>query len=150
MAGKNISKGRVYAVGVELTDEQWLAIAHLFPATCTSPKGGRPAIAARACLEGIVWILRTGAQWKKLPKQFAPATTCWRRLRDWQANGILLQAWRALAWDLELLDGLDWSEGAGDATFVPAVKGGTRWASLKSAKAPRSNLSAMGMGSPSA
>jgi transposase len=150
MAGKNISKGRTYAVGVELTDEQWLLIADLFPEVPRSPKGGRPPIAPRPCLEAIIWMARSGAQWKKLPKTFAPATTCWRRLQRWIGEGTLLRAFRALAWDLELLGGLDWSEGAGDATFVPAVKGGTRWASLKSAKAPRSSSSATAVGCQSA
>lgn len=148
MAGKNISKGREYAVGVELTDKQWLAIADLFPDPPPNPKGGCPSIPARACLEGVIWILRTGAQWKKLPKHFAPKTTCWRRLHVWLTSGVLFAAWRALAWDLVLLGGLDTSEGAGDATFVPAVKGGTRWASLKSAKARRLNWSATPTGCP--
>ncbi len=107
MAGKNISKGREYAVGVELTDEQWLVIADLFPAPSPKPKGGRPETPSRPCLEGVIWILRTGAQWQKLPKHFAPKTTCWRRLHTWLRTGVLLKAWRALAWDLELLGGLD-------------------------------------------
>ena len=148
MAGTNISKGREYAVGVELTDEQWLAIADLFPDPPPNPKGGRPFVPSRPCLEGVIWILRTGAQWKKLPIHFAPKTTCWRRLHAWLISGVLFAAWRELAWDLALLGGLDTSEGAGDATFVPAVKGGTMWASLKSAKARRLNWSATPTGSP--
>lgn len=142
MAGKNISKGRTYAVGVELTDAQWLLIKDLFPEPPPNPQGGRPPAPARACLEGILWMLRTGAQWQKLPKTFVPATTCWRRLKQWASDGTLADAFRALAWDLEHLNGLDWSEGAGDATFVPAVKGGIMWASPKWAKARRSNSSA--------
>ncbi len=63
------------------------------------------------------------------------------RLHTWVKSGVLREAWRTLAFELELLGGLDCSEGAGDATFVPAVKGGTGWASLESAKAPKSSWS---------
>ncbi len=45
----------------ELTDEPWTLIRHLF---VERPTGGRPRVPPRACLEGIIWILRTGALWK--------------------------------------------------------------------------------------
>ena len=150
MAQLESTPAREYPVGFELTDEQWLLIADLFPRHTPSPKGGRPPVPIRACVEGVLWILRTGAQWKKLPDHFPSPTTCWRRLHEWQASGLLPEIWGELAGDLELQGGLDWSEGAGDATFVPAVKGGTRWASLKSAKAPKSKSSVKVVACPSA
>ena len=65
----------------ELTDEQWNLIADLFPDFPVGPKGGRPRVASRPCAEGIIWILRTGAPWKRLPKHFPSPATCWRRLK---------------------------------------------------------------------
>ena len=65
----------------QLTDEQWFRIADLFPWEPPSRAGGRPRIEPRACLEGILWILRTGARWKDLPKSFPSPPTCWRRLQ---------------------------------------------------------------------
>ena len=51
-------------------------------------KGGRPWIENRRVLEGILWILRSGARWQDLPEQFPHPSTCWRRLRDWEERGI--------------------------------------------------------------
>jgi len=132
---------RDWTIGTELTDEQWDTIKDLIPEPPPNPKGGRRPVPVRPCLEGIIWILRTGAQWKKLPRDFPSSATCWRRLQQWAADGTLVNVFRELAWDLHLEGGLDWSEGAGDATFVPAVKGGTTSASRKSEKAPRSKRS---------
>src|SRR6266700_2515173 len=80
-----------------LTDEQWKLIEPLLP----KPKRrrdrrGRPAAANRACLEGILWVLQTGAAWRFLPDEFPSPSTCWRRLQRWQEQGIWLEAWRAL------------------------------------------------------
>lgn len=139
-----------YTVGIELSDEQWLVIAELFPEYVPSPRGGCPPVPPRPCLEGILWVLRSGARWKDLPKVFPSPVTCWRRLRDWEASGLWRKIWgQWLLW-LDLEGALDWSEGAGDATFVPAVKGGTVWASLKSAKAPKSLSSVRGPACPQA
>jgi hypothetical protein len=49
---------------LQLTDEQWVLIADLFPWKPPTRKGGRPAIPPRPCLEGILWVLRSGARWK--------------------------------------------------------------------------------------
>ena len=51
----------------QLSDEQWLLIADLFPQREMTAAGGRPMVDARLCLEGILWVLMTGAGWKDLP-----------------------------------------------------------------------------------
>ncbi|MEM6434757.1 MAG: transposase, partial [Cyanobacteria bacterium P01_D01_bin.115] len=51
----------------ELSDEHWLLIADLFANPDPSPQGGRPMADPRACLEGVLWMLRSGARWKDLP-----------------------------------------------------------------------------------
>ena len=66
-----------------LTDEQWRKIEPLLPKRRKNPKGGRPPADDRLCLEGILWILRTGARWKDLPAIYPDPSTCWRRLRGW-------------------------------------------------------------------
>lgn len=67
----------------ELTDEQWHLIADRFPETPVGPKGGRPGVASRPCVEDILWTFRSGARWKDLPKHFPSTTTCWRRHKQW-------------------------------------------------------------------
>ena len=61
MAANKSKATREYPVGFELSDEQWVVIADLFPEYVPSEKGGRPPVPPRPCLEGIIWILRTGA-----------------------------------------------------------------------------------------
>lgn len=51
-----------------LTDKQWKLIEPLLPVLPRSKKGGRPWAPNRAVLEGILWVLRTGARWQDLPE----------------------------------------------------------------------------------
>lgn len=110
--------------GPLLTEEQWSEIEPMLPRLKVGPRGGRPPRENRECLEGILWVLRTGARWKDLPGRYPSPSTCWRRLSRWEEDGTWLKAWRAF---LATLDGraqLDWSEAFVDASFVPAKKGG--------------------------
>ena len=74
---------------LQLSDEQWGLIQDLFPTPTPGPKGGRPRADARACFEGILWVHRTGARWKDLPKSFPSYVTCWRRFVEWTTAGLL-------------------------------------------------------------
>ena len=56
-----------------LTDEQWERIVPYVPEHPRSPKGGRPPADDRECLEGILWLLRTGARWRDIPVDLPPA-----------------------------------------------------------------------------
>ena len=69
-----------------LTDEQWAKIEPLLPKFKRSRKGGRKPAENRPILEGILWMLRTGARWQDLPKEYPSSSTCWRRLRDWKSR----------------------------------------------------------------
>jgi hypothetical protein len=69
----------------ELSDEQWSLISDLFVDPAPDPRGGRPRADARRCVEGILWILRTGARWKDLPRSFPSYVTCWRRFEQWRS-----------------------------------------------------------------
>ena len=107
----------------QLTDEQWLLIEDLFRNSKPSPKGGRPATMPRSCVEGILWILRTGARWKDLPMHFPSPSTCWRRLQDWSRWGVFQKAWARLLGKLDGLKDINWEEAMADGTFSPAKKG---------------------------
>ena len=72
--------------GCLLTDAQWEKIAPLLPKVRKSRQGGRPRAKDRKVLEGILWILRSGARWQDLPEEFPSPSTCWRRLRDWEGQ----------------------------------------------------------------
>src|SRR5271157_863581 len=106
-----------------LTEAQWKRIAPLLPKPPKHRKGGRPWIDNRRVLEGILWILRSGARWQDLPEKYPHPSTCWRRLRDWEEQGVWLNIWRAFLSELNEREELDWSESFLDGSFAPAKKG---------------------------
>jgi len=107
----------------ELTEAQWLRIERLLPKEKPSPRGGCRRIDDREVMEGILWVLRSGARWKDLPREYPSATTCWRRLREWEEAGVWLSIWRAFLSELDDEGQLDWHEVFADGTFAPAKKG---------------------------
>ena len=70
----------------------------LAPPATAATTGGRPPAPDRKVLEGILWILRSGARWQDLPEEFPSPSTCWRRLRE-------LGGARGLAGDLAGVSG---------------------------------------------
>jgi transposase len=107
-----------------LTDEQWELIGPLLPEPKRRKDGrGRPPAPNRNCLEGILWILQTGAAWRFLPDEYPSPSTCWRRLKGWEEQGIWLKAWRSLLCALDANGLLRWDEAFMDGSFAPAKKG---------------------------
>jgi len=109
--------------GPLLTEAQWKKIAPLLPRPPKQRKGGRPWIDNRRVLEGILWILRSGARWQDLPEKYPHPSTCWRRLRDWDEQGVWLNIWGAFLSELNERQQLQWSESFLDGSFAPAKKG---------------------------
>ena len=109
-----------------VTDEQWKLIAPHLPAHPPSPKGGRPRASDRECLEGILWLLRTGARWRDLPIDLPSGSTCWRRLVEWAGADVLWRLQGALVEQLGEQGELDLEELFADATFIRAKKGAPR------------------------
>jgi transposase len=109
-----------------LTDEQWERIAPYFPEHPPSPKGGRPRVPDRDCLEGVLWLIRTGARWQDIPVDLPSGSTCWRRLHEWAGAGVLEGIRVRLLRELDALGGIDFEQLLADATFVRAKKGATR------------------------
>jgi transposase len=87
-----------------LPDALWNLIQPMLPSTPPHPKGGRPRLPDRACLIGILLVMRSGIPWEMLPQQMGCGSrmSCWRRLRDWQQLGI----WQLI--HFVLLDWIGW------------------------------------------
>ena len=107
-----------------MTNEQWNRIAPIITATATikDPRG-RKGRDPRQALDGILWILRTGAPWKDLPPRYPPYQTCHRRFQQWVRQGVFRLIAMELAQDLAERGKIDISEAFIDETFVPAKKG---------------------------
>jgi transposase len=77
-------------------------------------------------LEGILWILWTGAPWKALPEEYGSPSAVHRRLCQWAQDGTLLNLWRAFLSQFNEKQQIRWNECFVDGTFIPAKKGGPR------------------------
>jgi transposase len=117
-----------------LSDVDWQRIAPHLPAYPASPKGGRPRASDRECLEGILWLLRTGARWRDIPVDMPSGSTCWRRLQEWAGEGVLAEVHAVLVRELAHLGKLDLTELLADATFVRGKRGATTSASPRPAR----------------
>ena len=109
---------------MDLTDEQWYIIQPLIPDPPQRPDGkGRPWKDSREVMNGILWILRTGAPWHDMPDRYPSYQTCHRRFQQWVRTGIFEHILQALATDLRERGGIDLSECFIDGTFIVAKKG---------------------------
>jgi len=118
-----------------VTDEQWKKIEPLLPVYKPSPKGGRRRKGNREVFEGIAWVLRSGARWQDLPKIYPSLTTCWRRLQEWEEQGLWLKIWRKFLSELDERGQLEWEETFADGSFASAKKGGAASAKPNAEKA---------------
>jgi transposase len=120
-------------------DDLWDAIEPLLPPEPPKPKGGRPRVPDRACLTGIVFVLRSGLPWEMLPQELGCGSgmTCWRRLRDWQAAGVWGRLHRALLDRLGEAGQIDWERACLDSATIPAKKGAMRPARIRRIAANR-------------
>src|SRR5215469_7349875 len=123
----------------DLTDLQWAILDHLIPEPSRrDDKRGRPWRSRRSVLNGILWVLRTGAPWADLPERYPSYQTCHRRFQQWVRSGIMRGVFEALAEDLRTQDRLDVREAFIDGSFAPAKKGDQRSAKRNGARERRS------------
>ncbi len=74
----------------DLTDEQWALIKrHIPPSKSGTRKGGRPPTDVRTVVNGLMYLARTGCQWRMLPREFGPWPTVHHYYRLWRRNGTL-------------------------------------------------------------
>ncbi|MNJ32327.1 hypothetical protein D3C77_269900 [compost metagenome] len=68
----------------ELSDGAWNLVADLF---VEIRRTGRPRVADRLMLNGVLWVLCSGAAWRDMPERFGPWSTVYQRFRDWRNRG---------------------------------------------------------------
>jgi transposase len=113
---------------MNLRDEQWAVLEPLMPVKEPRADGkGRPRRDDREVLDGILWVLRTGAAWQDLPDRYPSPATCHRRFQEWRKEGVMEAILQALARDLKERGKLDLSESYIDGFFVVAKRGAGTW-----------------------
>lgn len=120
---------------LRLLNEQWERIRGHFPEE-NLPEGrpGRKPVPARQVLEGVLWILNTGAQWHMLPQSYPNYKTVHRRFQQWCENEVIRAALTELANSLREQGAIDESECYIDATFASAKGGGEQIGPTKRGK----------------
>lgn len=84
------------------------------------PGGGRKPKSARLVFEAIVYVLRTGCQWKALPERFGSASAIHKRFLDWEAAGLFRKLWQAGLAEYDDLEGIAWRWQSIDGAMVKA------------------------------
>ena len=125
----------------ELTEEQWVVVEPVLREARRADNRGRPWHDTRSVLNGVFWVLGTGAQWRELPEKYPPYQTCHRRFQQWIRTGKLERALKLLARLLYEQGKLNLDEAFVDATFASAKKGALPLVPPVAARAPRSSLS---------
>lgn len=106
-----------------LTDEQWALVERLLPkAKVRKSKRGRPPKPPRLMLEGIFWILSTGAPWRDLPERFGPWQTVYDHFATWRASGVFASILEALQLKLDEKGLIDWELWCVDGACVRASR----------------------------
>ena len=98
-----------------MPENLWQQLEPLLPKYPRRSKVGRPRVNLRAVASGILYLLRTGCQWKALPPQFGSPSTVHRYFQEWTRLGIWQRFWkralrkydrqRGIAWRWQALDG---------------------------------------------
>lgn len=110
-----------------VSDELWAEVERVLQELDPSARTGRRRVDARQQLEGIIFRLRTGCQWNRLPKEFGDDSTLHRTFQRWVQRGVFLRLWAVLVAHCEELGGVDWAWQAADGAMGKARMGGTRW-----------------------
>jgi transposase len=113
-----------------IDDELWGIIQRLLP----PPKRrrfrhpGRKRLDDRGCLNGILFVLKTGIPWEDLPQElgWGSGMTCWRRLAEWQKAGVWAELHRILLEHLQRAGQIDWSRAVADSSTIRAVGAGEK------------------------
>jgi transposase len=120
----------------DLIDAQWERLAPFIPVPPRRPDGkGRPRVDNRAVLNGIVWVLCSGARWKDLPERYPPYQTCHRRFQEWIDHEVFERMAQNLAVVLQKQGQIDLAECFIDGSFVEAKKGAAMPGEAKTARA---------------
>lgn len=103
----------------ELSDAEWAVVAPLLPPPART---GRPRTDDRTVLNGIFWILGTGAPWRDLPERYGPWSSVYSRFWRWRRDGVFERVLEALQREMEDRDGVDWDLFLYDGTHVRAQR----------------------------
>jgi transposase len=111
---------------IRIPDKLWDEIKKVLPKEKPSNTVGRPITPYRKVLDGILYVLRTGCQWKMLPREYSSGSTCHRRFQEWNNLDFFKKIWLKLLkiYDKEI--GINWNWQSIDSISVKSPLGGRK------------------------
>ena len=116
----------------EVSDELWAIIQKILDELDPPAGTGRPRTGQREAFNGIIYHMRSGVQWNRLPKEFGDDSSVHRTMQRWIAKRVLKRLWAVLIENCEELGGVDWAWQSADGAMGKARFGG-----IASAQTPR-------------
>jgi len=122
----NLHKSKNISTISTISDELWDNISDLLPYEKPRYTIGHPIIPFRKVLDGILYVLRTGCQWKMLPKEYGSGSTCHRRFQQWVQLDIFKSIWIRLLKEYDNKKGIGWIwQQSLDSISIKSPLGGT-------------------------
>jgi transposase len=110
----------------QISDALWRRIDPVLPIYKKSYKGGRPRLELRKVVTGILYVLRTGCQWKAMPKEFGSGSAIHSYFQEWVARGVFRRLWRLALEEYDDLASIDWQWQSLDGAMTKAPLGGEK------------------------
>ena len=110
----------------QIPERLWKKIEPLLPKYASSPQGGRPRADLRGVVNGIFYVLRTGCQWKAVPRVFGSSSTVHRYFQEWVQRGVFRRLWKACLKEYDRRKGIGWNWQSLDGAMTKAPLGGEK------------------------
>src|SRR4029078_13485810 len=121
----NLHESKNLSTITKISDELWDKINDLLPYEKPRYTIGRPIIPFRKVMDGILYVLRTGCQWKMLPKEIGSGSTCHRRFQQWVQLDIFKKIWIRLLEEYDNKRGIELACAALESVSIKSPVGGT-------------------------
>ena len=102
----------------------WDEIKNILPKEKPSKTVGRPSAPCRKVLDGVLYILRTGCQWKMLPQEYVSGSTCHRGFQEWNRLDVFKKTWVKLLKTYDYAIGINWTWQSIDSISIKSPLGG--------------------------
>jgi len=110
----------------EVSDALWMRILPILKKSWPRKKTGRPVADWRRILNGIIFRMRSGCQWERLPRKYGPKSTVHDWFQRWCHGGVMRLIWKELVSECDELGGVDWEWQSADGWLGKARFGGEK------------------------
>ena len=110
----------------EVPEALWRRMEPLLPKYPVSREGGRPRLPLRKVVAGILFVLRTGCQWKAMPREFGSGSAIHDYFQEWSDSGVFAKLWRVALEEYDELVGIDWQWQSLDGAMTKSPLGGEK------------------------